>query len=446
MKSVLAAATVAVLFAASLAAENWPAWRGPLGTSVSSDSGVPTEWSDDSNIAWKTRLRGLGVSSPIAWAGRVFVTYQVGRGALRPGRHPSLVQEGDPASAGEVPLGGARPEGDGDTNATFVVAALNAASGKLLWEHEMKAEGPLPEVHQKSNMASPSPVTDGERIYGWFSTGQLVALNMEGKPVWQRHIGQEYSVFDISWGHGSSPVIHEDMLILVCFHNSASYLLALDKRTGKQLWKTDRGTAATSYSTPAVVEGPNGLEIVVNCSEGVEGYDAQSGKKLWHFAEANRFAIPAPVHSNGTVYMTRGYRSGPYMAIKTGGKGDIKDTHINWHVDTGAPYVSSLIHYEGLIYMANGLGIVTCVDAETGERIWQERLGGVYSATPVAADGKIYLFGENGGALVLKAGRTPEVLARNKLTGHFIASPAIADGKLFVRSDTDLIAIGKTSK
>ena len=445
MKLILATLTVAVFFSISLPAENWPAWRGPLGTSVSSDNGVPTEWSDDSNIAWKTKLRGLGVSSPIAWGGRVFVTYQVGRGTLRPGRHPSLVQEGDPASAGEVPLGGARPDGDGDANATFVVAALDAANGKLLWDHEMKAEGPLPEVHQKSNMASPSPVTDGERVYAWFSTGQLVALDMDGKPVWQRHIGQEYSVFDISWGHGSSPALHEDTLILVCFHNSASYLLALDKRTGKQIWKTDREAKATSYTTPAVVEGPDGPEIVVNCSEGVEGYDAKTGKKLWHFTEANRFAIPAPVHSNGTVYMTRGYRSGPYMAIKTGGKGDIKDTHINWHVDTGAPYVSSLIHYEGLIYMANGLGIVSCVDAETGERIWQERLGGVYSATPVAADGKIYLFGENGGALVLRAGRKPEVLARNKLTGHFVASPAIADGKLFVRSDTELIAIGKPS-
>ncbi len=432
-----------VISVATLGAENWPAWRGPAGTSVSAETGVPIEWSDSSNIAWKTRLRGMGVSSPIVWGERVFVTYQIGRGTMRPGRHPSLVQGGDPLSAGEVPLGGSRPESDGDASATFVVAALGAGDGKLLWEHEMQAEGPLPEVHQKSNMAAPSPVTDGERVYAWFSTGQLAALDMDGKAVWRRHLGQDYAVFDIGWGHGSSPALHDDLLILLCFHDSASYLLALDKRTGDEVWKTDRDTKAISYSTPAVVEGPNGPEIVVNCSEGVESYDAATGERLWRFTEANRFPIPAPVSNNGVVYMTRGYRSGPYMALKTGGKGDIRDTHVNWRVDTGAPYVSSLIQYQGLIYMANGLGIVTCVDAETGERVWQQRMGGVYSATPVAADGKVYLFSESGEALVLRAGRAPEVLARNKLSEHFIASPAIADGKLFVRSDTDLIAIGK---
>ena len=336
-----------------------------------------------------------------------------------------------------------RLENDGDTNVRFVLAALDSTDGKLLWEHEMQAQGPLPEVHQKSNMASPSPVTDGERAYAWFGTGQLTAVDLEGKPVWQRHLGQDYSVFDISWGHGSSPVLHNDLLILICFHKSASYLLALDKRTGEQVWKVEREGQATSYSTPSVVEGPSGPEIIVNCSEGVEAYDAETGQKLWQFTEANRFPVPTPVHSNGVVYMTRSHRSGPYMALKTGGKGDIEDTHVNWHVDTGTPYVSSLIHYQGLIYMANGLGIVTCVDAETGERIWQERLGGVYSTTPVAADGKIYFFSESGDALVLRAGREAEVLARNKLSEHFIASPAIADGKLFVRSDLNLIAIGK---
>jgi outer membrane protein assembly factor BamB len=361
---------------------------------------------------------------------------------MRPGRHPSLVQGGDPTSAGEVPLGGARLEAEDSKNITFVVAALDAGDGNLVWEHELEAEEPFPEVHEKSNMASPSPVTDGDRVYAWFSTGQLVALGMDGEPVWERHLGQDYSVFDISWGHGSSPALHDDLLILICFHNSASYLLALDKRTGEQVWKTDREEQATSYSTPAVVNGPNGDEIIVNCSDGVEGYSAATGEKLWSFTEANRFPIPAPVHSNGTVYLTRGYRSGPYMALKTGGKGEIKNTHVNWRVDTGAPYVSSLIQYEGLIYMANGLGIVTCVDAETGERVWQERLGGVYSATPVAADGKIYFFSESGDGLVLKAGRQAQVLARNELSEHIIASPAIAGGKLFIRSDRNLIAIG----
>ncbi len=441
-KTSFALVLLILLVTPSLPAENWPGWRGPLGTGGSPDTDLPTEWSADSNIAWKAPLPGLGVSSPIVWGDRIFVTYQIGANALRPGRHPSLVQQGDPADAGEVPLGGKRHDGAADDKITLVVGAFDRASGNLAWEYEFAAEGALPETHQKNNLATSSPVTDGERVYAWFSNGQIVGLDMKGQLIWKRHLGEEYGAFNLSWGHSSSPLIYEDRLFLICYHSESSYLLALDSQTGKELWKAERGEGVTSYTTPVVIDGPDGPELIVNCSEGVEAHDPETGERLWYFEQANRFPIPAPIEGDGVVYLSRGYRSGPYMAIRAGGRGDISKTHVTWHVETGAPYVSSLVYYQGLIYMGNGLGIVTCVDAETGERIWQERLGGVYTASPVAGDGKIYLVGETGETLVVRAGRNPEVLARNSLGEQVIASPAIAGGQLFVRTSHHLFAIG----
>ena len=433
------------LFAFSLSADPWPAWRGPLGTGVSPDTGTPTEWSSEENIAWKSPLRGLGISSPIVWEDRVFVTYQIGASRLRPGNHPSLVQAGNPADAGERPLGGARPDSAAD-EITLVLAAFARADGELLWEHELLAEGTLPEVHEKRNLATPSPVTDGERVYAWFSSGQIVAVDMEGRPVWSRHLGEEYAVFDIGWGHASSPTVYGDRLLLVCYQPSGAYLLALDKRTGEELWKADHDSDVISYSTPPVFETPDGPQMIVNSSEGVEAYDPSTGERIWRYEQASRFPIPAPSYSDGVFYMSRGYRSGPYMAIPSGARGTISDDQLAWQVDTGAPYVSSIIHYQGLVYMANDLGIVSAIDAKTGERVWQERLGGIYTASPVAADGKIYLVSEMGETLVLKAGRTAEVLARNDLGEHCMASPAIADGQLFIRTDRNLVAIGRPAR
>jgi outer membrane protein assembly factor BamB len=423
-----------------LAAENWPQWRGPLGTGTSTEKGLPTEWSMKQNVAWSSALAGLGVSSPVVWGNQVFVTYQLGAGALRQGRHPTFVQEGNPADAGETPLGGSRPPAP-DEKITFAVAAFRAADGRQLWEHKMDAAGKLPDVHDKRNLATPSPVTDGERVYAWFSTGQLAAVDMNGKTVWTRHLGQEYATFDLDWGHASSPALFRDRLILVCYQGSAAFLLALDKRTGKELWKVERPRDVKSYSTPLIIETAQGSEVIVNSSESMEAFDPATGKSLWRFLEPARFAVPMPVYYDGTLYVSRGYRSGPFWALKAGERNDVPKSKLVWHVETGAPYTSSIVHHDGLIYMATEMGIVTCIDAKTGERIWRERMGGIYSASPVYADGKIYLFSENGEALVLRAGRTPQVLAKNKLDMRVIASPAISGGRIFVRGDRQLVAI-----
>ena len=421
----------------SLSAADWPQWRGPANAGASTETSLPQTWSNTENIAWKAQLAGVGVSSPIVSGERVFVTSQIGSGTSRPG--PRLGQGAD-ATPAERALAGGRSVGSG---VRFVIEALNRGNGQRLWTFELPAQGPLPDVHEKHNLASSSPVTDGERVYAVFGTGQVAAVDMTGKLAWSRHLGQEFTPFNINWGHGSSPVVHRDMVILVCYHDNASYLIALDRRTGKQLWKTDRPRGVLSYSTPLVVPTPQGDELVVNSSVGIEAYNAATGAALWHFNEANQFPIPVAMHEAGVIYLSRGYRSGPYAAIRPGGRGDISKTHVVWHVPTGAPYISSLVHYQGLLYMVGDVGIVTCVDAKTGERVWRERIDGVFTASPVAGDGKIYMLSETGDTIVLKAGRQAEVLSRNAIDGRILASPAISGGRLFIRTDDAVIAIGR---
>jgi outer membrane protein assembly factor BamB len=410
---------------------------------VSAESGLPQAWSNEANVAFRAALGGLGVSTPAIWQDRIFVTSQKGRGVLREGRaHPTLGRDGnlpEERSLGDI-VGGAE-----ETEVVFLVEAYERESGRRLWTFEVRADAPgaMPEVHRKHNLASPSPVTDGETVIAWFGTGQLVALDLEGKPRWQKHLGREYGPFDIPWGHSSSPTVYQESVLLLCDHTPSSYLLALDKRTGEQKWKAERGEGLRSYSTPTVVPGPDGDELVVNSSERLEGYDPATGERKWYFVESNQFPIPVPSFEDGIIYTTRGYRSGPYMAIRPGGRGDIAGTeHLLWHVPTGAPYVSSLVQYDGIVYMASDSGVLQAADARTGERLWQERTGGVYSAAPVAGDGKVYFASETGETIVLRAGRSPEVLARNPMDARFLASPAVSGGRLYLRSDGELIAIG----
>lgn len=423
-------------------AADWPQWRGPRGNGIADEKNLPDRWSATENVAWKSDLAGVGVSSPIVSGDRVFVTSQIGTGVRRSGNHPRLAQGAAAAGSGERAL--TVPAGAADGRTFFVVEAFNRADGRRLWQHRVEAVGPLPGVHDKHNLASPSPVTDGQMVYAWFGTGQIVALDMTGKVVWERHLGKEISPFEINWGHASSPTLFQDSLILLCDHSPAAYLLAVDKRTGKERWKSDRGSRRWSYTTPFVVEAPSGPELIVNSSERVDAYDPRTGAFLWHVGGSNQFPIPVPTFHDGIVYMSRGYRSGPYMALRPGGKGDITLSHVVWQVNTGAPYISSLVYDAGLLYMANDVGAITVVDAANGQKVWQERLDGVFSASPVAADGKIYFVSETGETIVLRSGREPRVVARNDVGERLIASPAISNGQIFLRSDGRLMAIGKT--
>ncbi len=432
-----------VALGAVVHAEDWPHWRGPDGRRISSERDLPTTWSRDTGVAWRTPLRGLGVSSPIVAGDLVFLTSQIGRGPLRPGSHPTLARDGAESPDDERPLGGRRVDGDGGDRVVFLVSAFDRADGHLVWDYEMPAEGDLPQAHQKHNMASPSPVSDGERVYAWFATGQLVALDVQGEQVWQRHLGRDYGPFEIVWGHSSSPVLHEDLVILQCDHETGAYILALDRQTGRERWKADRGPALRSYSTPLIVAGSEGNELVVNSYAGLDGYDPLTGQWLWHADGHNEYPVAAATYDDdGMVYTSRGHRAGPYMALRLGGRGVVDESHVAWRVPTGAPYISSLLYYEGLVYMANGNGIVTAVDADTGRRVWQDRVGGIFSASPAAGDGKVYLFSETGETVVLQAGRELEILQRNDLGERVVSSPAVSDGRLFIRTDEALLAVG----
>lgn len=429
-----------------LSGEDWPQWRGPSGNGVSAETNLPARWSADSNIVWKASLAGLGGSSPVTMGNRVFVTSQVGAVDVRRGSHPQLARDDSSLVRQEKPMGGRRNEPQDKPGEVFLaVEAFNLSSGKKLWEYRVPATGPFPELHEKHNLATPTPVTDGEHLYAWFGNGLIVCLDMEGTLVWSRHLGQEYSPFNIQWGPGSSPVLFNDLVILLCDHREASYLLALEKTTGKERWKLDRGKDRVSFSTPAVVPGPSGSELIVNSSERIDAFNPVNGELLWYAGSERQSPIPSPVFHDSVIYMSRGYRNSDFMAIRPGGRGDVTESHTLWLTPKGASYVPSIIYYNGLLYMTSDAGILTCADAGTGEEVWRQRLRGVFFASPVAADGKVYLVSETGETIVIRAGREPQILARNNLRERLMASPAISRGHIFLRSDENLFCIGKSA-
>jgi outer membrane protein assembly factor BamB len=435
--SLSVAVSLLVLCTATVSADNWPSWRGPLNRGVTSETGLPTSWSMTSNVAWRASIPGAGVSSPVVWGDLVIVTSQKGVTERRSGSHPSLVQGADSAASGERTLAGHTATGP----LTFVVSAFRWSDGSAAWTHEVRAEGKLAPVHDKHNLASPSPVTDGQVVIAWFGTGQVIALDHAGKVLWSKHLGQE-SPLDIQWGHGSSPALHGDLAYLLNYQPSSAYLLAVDKRTGAVRWKHSRPAGVISYSTPVVINGPSGDVVLVNSSTGMEALRADTGAPLWHILEDSRFPIPVPSLVDGVIYTTRGYRSGPYWAIKPGGSGEVSSSHTAWRLATGAPYISSVVVYDGLIYSAGDAGIISCLDAKNGERVWQERVSAAFSASPIAGDGKVYFVSESGETVVMRAGRTAEILARNRLDAHFVASPAASRGRIFLRGDDVLFAVG----
>ena len=458
MKQIPAIAVVVTLAAGGAIArepkpeETWPGFRGHEMSGVALSSKVPVRWSANENVKWSVPIAGQGWSSPIVWGDTVFVTSAI---SGRPFKKPTPGLYGNEYIAEMQAQGLSNDEiskraqaRDNEVPAEsdairYMVYALDGKTGKIKWEREAIKTTPFGGRHRKNTYASETPVTDGERVYAWFGTGQLVALDAAGKQVWTKNLAKEYGAFDIQWGHASSPVLFQDSIILLCYHAPASYILALDKRTGAVKWKVDKAPGQESYSSPIVVQGPGGNELIVNSNSGVESFDPATGKSLWTYPELNRFPIPVAMVDNGVLYLSRGYRSSPFMAIRLGGRGDITNTHVAWRVPTGGPYVSSLVHYQGVIYMSTDNGILSAVDAANGQRLWQERVGGTFSASPIAGDGKIYFVSEGGETIVIKAGRTFELVSRNKLDGHFVASPAAAAGRVFLRADDRIFAIGK---
>ena len=242
----------------------------------------------DDNIAWRVPLEGLGTSTPVVWGDRIFLTSQVGTGPIdeRGAQFPGTGR------------GASRPSEDG---VLLLVQAFRRDDGRVEWEHRLTAEGRIPAVHRNHNLATPSVVTDGDRLFAWFGTGQLVALDLEGRELWSRHIGQDYARFDVIWGHGSSPQLYEDLLILQCDHPAAAYLLALDTTTGEERWRVDRGPLLRAYSTPLVVPTDDGDQLIVNSSRWIDAYEPRTGRPRWQAGSTVELAIGMPVYGDGVV-------------------------------------------------------------------------------------------------------------------------------------------------
>ena len=397
-------------------ADNWPQWRGPSLNGVSNEKNLPVKWTVEENVAWKVPMPGYSGSTPIIWRDRIFLN----------------VADGD----------------------NLFLWCLNKTNGEVVWKKPLGAGNVK---MRKQNMSSPSPVTDGRSVYVMTGTGILKGFDFNGKELWTRDIQKEYGQFGLQWGYASSPLLHEDSLYVQVLHgmktDDASYVMRIDKKTGKTLWKVDRPTNAIrespdSYTTPALLRYGKTTEIVITGGDCVTGHDSATGKELWRANGLNpdnnpSFRIVAsPIVFDDIIYAPT--RIKPLLALKAGGRGDITSSHVLWSTGNG-PDVPTPVTDGKYFYVVNDRGIMFCLDAKTGAEVYvQQRIKpGTYSSSPVLADGKIYITNEDGLTTVVAAGPKFEVLAENPLNDYVLSSPAISDGQIFIRTAAHLYAIGK---
>lgn len=421
-------ALVALLSSTPIHAENWPQFRGPGSRGVSSEIGLPVTWNATSNVAWKAALPGPGHSSPIVWDDRIFLT------AFRrgPGGTNSAVR-----SIMNVFAQGVSVKGE------LLVLSLDRATGKVLWERKLPLDA-IEEVHPTNSPASPTPVTDGEYIYAYFGSFGLVAFDFDGRKIWERRLGP----FPNEWGSASSPIIYGNSLILACDTDGEDFLLAVDKTTGKTLWRTPR-QARRSWPVPMIWNADGRDQLVVSGSERVTAYDPSNGRQIWTVGGLTTWVVPTPVAAHGLLFVASNGPGGNItMAIKPGGRGDITNTHVAWRYERASPYNSSPIVVGDYLYTVKNGGVMTCLNAQTGKLAWQERLpaGGDYYASPVAAEGRLYVVSEDGEVTVVAAKPRFEVIATSSMDERTLASPAVSNGQIFIRTDSQLWAIGKAHR
>ena len=413
------------------AAHQWGQWRGPLSTGVAPHADPPIEWSETKNMRWKIEIPGKGHSTPVVWGDRVYVTTAVPFGEAFPPKF-----SGAPGGHDEEPI---------THRQKFMLLAVDRRDGKIAWQRTLREEVPHQGGHRTASLASSSPITDGERIFAHFGSWGLYCLDLKGEMVWQTDFGQ----LDTMHGHGegSSPALHGDTLIVNWDHEGDSFLAALDKRTGRQIWKTSR-ERASSWTTPLVVEHAGKTQVIVSGSQRVRSYDLKDGKLLWDCPGLSvENVVATPVSGHGLVFAGSTYDKPGMLAIRLdGAKGDLKEEHVAWHRRRGAPYVPSPLLYGDALFYLNHFqgGVITRVDARTGEdKPGAFRLPAMQNvfASPVAAAGRVYISSREGMTVVVKDGDALEVLAQNRLDDHFSASPALAGRDIFLRGDKYLYCL-----
>lgn len=429
---------------AAARAQNWPQFRGPLATGIVEGGTTPTAWDagKSQNLLWKTEIPGLSHSSPIVWDDRVFVITAVNSSAKEETRFGLF---GDVAPVKD------------DPKHTWKVYALDKRTGKVLWE-QTAAEG-VPKVkrHPKSTHASSTPVTDGHYLIVLFGSEGLYAYDLNGKLLWKQDLGVLDSGWfydpDYQWEHGSSPIIYKNLVIVQADIQKNSFIAAYDLKTGALVWKTPR-EEIPSWGTPTVYEGKTRAELIANGSRAIRGYDPLTGKELWRLSPNSEVTTPTPFVASDLIFVTSGYAPiQPIYAIKPGATGDIslkdgKDANdfIAWSKQRGGPYMPTPIVYGDLLYTCSNQGVLSAYKAKTGERVFQERLGGTggaFTSSPVASDGKIYLSSEDGDVFVIKGGSKYELLAKNPVGEVMMATPAISAGLVIVRGINHLFAFGE---
>jgi outer membrane protein assembly factor BamB len=416
----------ALVIAASTAAsaENWPQWRGPSANGLSAERNLPVRWSPTENITWKVDLPAWSGSTPIVWGDRIFLNVA----------EDLKVREGD----------------------NLFLWCLDRNTGSVLWKRPL---GGGNHQERKQNMSTPSPVTDGRRVWAMTGTGMLKAFDLAGKELWVRDIQKDYGRFGLNWGYGSSPLLHGDALFVQVLHgmrtDDPSYVLRLEAATGKTVWRVERPTPARmespdSYTTPAVLRYANTTEIVITGGDVVTGHDPATGKELWRVNGLNpdndgnyRIVASPVVHGELVVAPTR---ERPMLVLRAGGRGDITKSHVLWSFGNG-PDVPTPVTDGTYLYVINDRGIMWCLDPKTGKEIYgRQRLPpATYSGSPVLADGKIYITNEDGVTAVVKAGPAFEILAQNDFDDYTLSSPAVSEGQIFIRTAKHLYCIGKRS-
>ena len=435
LASMLVAATS--LYAAS--DDHWPQWRGPSATGVAPKGSPPVTWSETNNVKWKVKIPGRGSATPVIWANQLFL-----QTAMSTGRTPEAGAENPEPQRRPGGGGGMRSEKPTEQH-EFVVICLDAETGKTIWQKTARQELPHEGHHRDHGFASFSPITDGEHLWAYFGSRGLYCFDLKGNQKWDKQFGKMQT--KNSFGEGTSPALYKDTIVINWDHEGEDFIAALDKKTGKELWRQPRDED-TTWSTPLVVEYGGKAQVITAATKKIRSYDLASGKQLWECGGLTANVIPTPVADKEKAYITSGFRGNALFAIKLDAMGDITGTDaIVWSHNKGTPYVPSPMLYGSRLYFFGGNNsVLSCFDTKTGKPLFQEArvegLSGVY-ASPVGAANRVYLVGRNGATAVVKNADQLEVLATNKLDERIDASPAIAGNRLYLRGQEHLYCLAE---
>ncbi len=420
---------------------NWPSFRGPYASGVMDGQALPRHWNGKTmqNISWKTKIPGFAHASPIIWEDRLFVTTAVSS------REATFVHG----------LYGSGDAADDTSRQEWRVLCLDKRSGEIVWQKTADAGKPIDKRHMKASYANATPVTNGRVVIAWFGSQGVFAFDMQGDLLWRRDPGRlnagAYDAPGYEWGSGSSPVIYQDLVYLQCDTQAESFIMACDVETGETVWRTARDELP-SWGTPTVYPGENRAELITNGSNYIRAYDPASGELLWRLGGSSKITAPTPIFSDDLIIVSSGrHPERPIFAIRPGAEGDItlaegqhSNAFVAWHLRGRGPYMPTPLIYEDYLYVLSNNGILDCYELATGAEVYRQRIshaGGGFTASPVAADGRIYLSGEDGEIFVVKAGPQYELLAKNEIGERIMATPALSDSVLYIRAEKHLFAI-----